>query len=146
MNGRNWGVATLAGWVMIIIVSSFYGDPDEWLVVGDVHVADAVEGHPPSMRVRRSIKQSFRGSWLVDVNRREGPGFVAVCTGAGQNIYQPTDQLPINLDLNWWTYPVKCHLAPGCYELDTVWTIRPPNVPPMEVRASSNEFCIKPRN
>ena len=77
MTARSWLAIIIGSWVAVIIASSFYGDSDEWLVVGEVHVADSVEGQPPSMRVRRSIKQPFRGSWLVDVNRREGPGFVA---------------------------------------------------------------------
>lgn len=145
MTARSWLAIIVGGWVAVIIASSFYGDPDDWLVVRKVNISDATEGQSPRMDVDRVIRQRFRGTWLADVSRREGAGYVAVCSGSGQSNYVPGDQLPVNLDLDWWTYPVRCHLPPGCYEVDTVWTIRPPSVPPMEVRAVSNEFCIKPR-
>lgn len=94
MSGRNWWVIILAGWVAVIIASSFYGDPR---------------------------------------------------SGSGKSNYDPADRLPANLYLDWWTYPVRCNLPVGCYEVNTVWTIEAPNVPAMAVRSVSNEFCIKPR-
>jgi hypothetical protein len=147
MSGRNWWVIILAGWVAVIIASSFYGDPRDFLVVRKVHVFDAIEGHSPKMDVERVIRKPFRGEWLADVSRREGSGFYAVCSGSGKSNYDPADRLPAkaNLDLDWWTYPVRCNLPVGCYEVNTVWTIEAPNVPAMAVRSVSNEFCIKPR-
>lgn len=146
MTARSWLAIIVGGWVAVIIASSFYGDRDDFLVVRKVHVHDAIEGQAPRMVVDRTIRQRFRGTWIVDVSRREGAGFVAVCSGSGQNNYVPGDQLPANLDLDWWTYPVRCNLPPGCYEVDTVWTIRPPDLPAMEVRRVSNEFCIRHRS
>lgn len=145
MSARGWWLFIVIGWVAVVVASSFYSNPADWMEVRRVHVFDALEGQAPRMEVERRIKRPFRGTWLAEVSRVGPMGVSAVCSAAGQNFYEPSDQLPVNLDLDWWTYPTRCNLPPGEYIVDTVWTIRPASVRPMEIAISSNRFFIKPR-
>lgn len=147
MTSRHWWAVIFAGWVGVLVASSFYQNPSDWLVVRNVKIFDTIEGISPKMEVSRVVRKPFRGQWLAEVSAIHPDGSVsAVCAGSGQNRYEPEDKMPPNLDLDWWTYPIKCNLPVGRYYVDTVWTLRPIGVNPMEVTFTSNEFEVKPRN
>lgn len=145
ISDRFWSLIIVAGFAVILWASTFYQDPDDWMVVEKVHVFDAVAGTSPNMEVNRKIVQPFRGTWLAEVNKRGQYGWTAVCSASGTNYYEPKDNLPDDIDLDWWTYPTKCPLGPGEYRVETVWTIRVPHLYPLEVMNTSNEFRVYPQ-
>ncbi|WP_127524092.1 hypothetical protein [Mesorhizobium sp. Z1-4] len=113
-----------------------------WFDVERVHVHDAVEGSTPLMDVDRTIKRPFRGHWVATVMRKSGNGFYTFCTANGENDYSPEAQFPDIIDLNWWTWPTRCVLPVGTYQLRTLWTIEPAIFPTKELRITSNVFRI----
>lgn len=141
---KAWSAFIVFGWLVLLGVAQFHQPAENWLEVGSVFVHDTVEGVPPKMEVERTIHQPFRGTWLVEVNRKQGSGFYAFCTASGMNNYEPADTLPVPMDLNFWTWPTECRLPPGEYQIDTVWTIRPADYGPREITRSSNVFTVKP--
>lgn len=116
-----------------------------WFEVDDVYVADAAVGSVPVMKVDRTIHLPFRGRWTATVMRKGPLGFYTFCTANGENDYSPSSELPPVVDLNWWTWPTKCELPPGTYQLRTLWTIYPPLFPAKEIRSVSNEFTVSGR-
>jgi len=117
-----------------------------WFVVARVHVTDSVVGISPTMIVARSVLRPFRGHWIATVKRAQNETETALyykeCSAVSESDYRPETVLPPNLDLNWWTFPIKCDLQPGAYIVDTSWTF---HVMFFErtVRAVSNVFLIK---
>lgn len=115
-----------------------------WLTVNTVHVFDTVVGTSPKMEVDRTVIQPFKADWVAEVEEYdETVGVFSVrCTGKGTNSYTPTDQIPADVDLNWWTWPTKCELQKGKWRVQTLWTIQPPGYPSKEVRITSNTFEV----
>lgn len=129
------------------IVTFFLGllafpPPSFWFEVERVHVHDAVEGSTPLMEVDREIKRPFRGHWVATVMRKGKTGFYTFCMARGENDYSPDSHLPDVVDLNWWTWPTRCILPAGTYQLRTYWSIQPPLLPAKELRITSNVFQI----
>jgi len=116
----------------------------QWFEVQSVKINDTTEGRAPSMTVVRSIHKPFYGEWTSEVERlNESGSFTLVCQSQGRANYSPSNDLPPNLDLNWWTYPVKCQLAPGAYRVETVWRIFPTGITPRKVEYTSNVFNVR---
>jgi hypothetical protein len=143
MNGRMWAALIAAGWLWVLLQASFHGDPDDWFVVGAIHVDDVELGQEPVVRYDRWIKQDFRGTWSVEINEVTSDGFQVVCSSTGGSNYKPTDVKPA-------AYPLAkfigraCPLEPGkSYSVDAIWTIRPANLPPMEIARTSNTFHVR---
>jgi hypothetical protein len=114
-----------------------------WMKVQEVHVSDSYVNRSPRLEVAREIKKQFTASWIAEVHAKQDNGtFATVCTGNGENLYKPEDSLPINLDLDWWTYPKRCNLGPGTYRVFTVWKVEPQNYPTKWVENTSNVFQI----
>ena len=113
--GYGLAIATLyTGQTMIDLVIP----PSRWLEVQSIKVRDTTEGHAPTMVVMRTIKKPFYGEWVAEVEKlNESGSFTMVCQAKGSANYNPGNDFPSNLDLNWWTYPVKCHLSPGLVEV-----------------------------
>jgi len=134
-------IATLyTGQVMLDIVVP----PARWFEVQSIKVRDATVGYAPSMVVVRNIKRPFYGEWVAEVERmNESGSFTVACQAQGRANYNPGNDLPSNLDLDWWTYPVKCHLEPGKYRLDTSWRVFPSGITPREIHYVSNIFEIR---
>ena len=142
MNGRLWAALIVAGWVWILLQASFYGDPDDWFVVSEIHVDDVEIGQEPVVRYERWIKQKFLGNWTVELNEVTPGGFMVACSGSGSNNYKPTDRKPIDATLSYFIGKI-CPIEAGkAYSIDVIWTIRPHGVPPMEVERTSNEFRV----
>lgn len=144
---RVWVVA------LILCVSWYYGSSlistltpaSAYLDVRSVHVDDATIGVPPKMQVDRAINHNFHGRWNVDVERMTADGrFVQVCQAHGEGNYATDNDLPEDLDLDWWTYPVKCTpTVPGKYRVETVWVIELASGLTKEVRIISNTFEVR---
>ena len=121
--------------------------PSRWFEVHSIKVRDTVEGYAPSLVVLRSIHKPFYGEWVAEVEQlNESGSFTMVCQAKGSANYNPGNELPSNLDLNWWTHPVKCHLSPGFYRLETTWRIFPTGITPRNVNYISNVFEVKESN
>lgn len=114
-----------------------------WFTVKSVHVSDSVAASSPLMKVDRIIRREFDADWNAEVEREVQGRFLLVCQGRGHNTYSPDNALPDHLDLNWWTYPKRCDLAPGRYRVTTSWKIRPDRLSPRRVQAISNTFEIR---
>lgn len=118
-----------------------------WFEVQSVKISDTTEGRAPAMTVVRSIHKPFYGEWIAEVERlNESGSFTMVCQSKGQSNYSPSNDLPSNLDLNWWTYPVKCHLDEGAYRVETVWRVFPTGITPRKVEYTSNIFNVRKAN
>ena len=142
MNGRNWALLIVVGWLWLLIQSSFYGDPDDWFIVSQIHVDDIAPGTEPIIQYERTIKQEFRGTWTVELNEVTPGGFMVACSGSGSNNYKPTDRKPIDATLSYFIGKI-CPIEAGkVYSINAIWTIRPHGVPPMEVARTSNEFRV----
>lgn len=138
-----WFVAIVLAWAGVL---AWVAVPASWwLEVEVVHVEDAAEGEAPRMHVGRVIHRPFRAEWVATVMRDGGEGvFYTFCTASGINDYGPVAALPVDLDLDWWTYPIRCGLPPGRYLVKTLWTIDPIYFPEKVVRARSNIFTVHP--
>ena len=147
---RVWAVA------LILCISWYYGSSlmtaitpaSSYLDVRSVHVDDTTAGVPPKMRVERTINANFHGRWNVDVERMTPYGrFIQVCQAHGEGNYATDNDLPDDLDLDWWTYPVKCTpTMPGKYRVETVWVIELASGITKEVRIISNSFEVRERS
>ena len=87
--------------------------------------------------LRQALKD--RGRSKKPQNETETALYYKECSAVSESDYRPDTVLPPNLDLNWWTFPIKCDLQPGAYIVDTSWTF---HVMFFErtVRAVSNVF------
>lgn len=141
-----WTPAILVLWVLLLAISvrDSLAPTSDWFEVRSVVVADTSVGVPPTMTVDREVKQPFRARWLVDVEQEQPSGrFVVRCTSAGANNYSLGNDLPVPLDLDWWTYPMACTPSePGRYRVETTWLIELPGGLTKEVRAVSNTFRV----
>ncbi|KKJ75459.1 hypothetical protein WH95_18645 [Kiloniella litopenaei] len=116
-----------------------------WMEVQSVVVSDAKAGKAPLLSVERSIHKKFTATWVAEIHKKQPSGvFATTCFQDGKNVYTPTDKLPDNIDLNWWTYPTVCDLGEGEYRMVTVWVIAPENFPAKRVEIASNIFKVIP--
>lgn len=123
--------------VMAAIPASF------WFEVESVRVSDTTEGTPPALAVIRRINRPFDGAWTATVSKASADGgFIVVCSASGRNEYLERSRLPHDLNLHWWTWPIKCELRPGEYILTTRWRINLPIPWPKSVTVTSNLFRV----
>lgn len=143
MKNGGWPILIVAGWIMLLFQSSYYNDPDDWLAVSAIHVADVRPGdEEPMVRYERHIKQEFRGTWSVELNEVTDDGFLIVCAGTGGSNYKPGDVKPAIYRLSRFIGK-QCGIEAGkSYSVDAIWTIRPVGVQPMEVHRTSNVFRV----
>lgn len=115
-----------------------------WFEASNMHIADTSVGISPSLSVDRIIKKDFRGTWLVAVesysNNRDT--YYVYCTATGTIEYRPGRVLPDDINLDWWTWPTKCDLKEGSYQVTTTWIIYPEVYSPKEVTITSNVFKV----
>lgn len=115
-----------------------------WFEARSVEVFDSTVGTAPRMIVDRATHIPLNMDWDVMVYKPVESGYQPMCHVTGNAEYEPTDRLPPDLDLDWWTFPVECDLEPGVYFIRTLWTMRLFGVVERTVRAVSNPFTIHP--
>lgn len=118
---------------------------EDWFDVSEVVAHPSVEGSAPILTVSRTIKRDFIGEWSVTVRRLTPEGFEIACEATGAHQYRIDSVLPKKIDLDWWTFPVRCELKPGTYRLHTVWTVKPVGYPEKYLIRDSNLFEVKPQ-
>jgi len=131
---------------IVVVVSIAEFVPNSWwLRVDRIHVFDTTEGTSPKMVVSREISRAFRAEWVVTIKKAKNEGEDSVyyreCSSFGEGDYRPETILPPNLDLDWWTIPIKCNLKPGVYILDTSWKFNA-LFSDRTVRVLSNVFVV----
>lgn len=142
-----WRWVLALGWLVILSLSAYERliPASAYMQVRSVHVDDTTVGIAPIMLVDRTIHADFTAVWRADVERKMNNGrYVQICTSGGLGNYATDNDLPDPLDLDWWTYPIKC--APtvaGKYRIETTWTITLPGGLTKEVRVLSNTFEVR---
>lgn len=139
-----WWIAA----VVIMVAADRFWPVSWWIDVGPIHVEDAEIGVPPRMKVHRTINRSFYGAWRVEIEKVSPTGgFVFVPPHAyGENLYEPQNELPDPLDLEWWGTPAMARPEPGFYRLETCWKILPKLFSPRRFCKTSNVFEVRSAN
>lgn len=116
-----------------------------WLDVRSVRVDDAPHGTPPTIHVDLTIRRAFSGRWYATIWSMTGaaPWAVCVASAPAEIRYKPGTPNPIGRDLDWWLAPTECQLAPGAYQMTTVWEIRVFSGFTTHASAESNVFQIR---
>lgn len=136
---------------MVIQLSSAIGQKQKalvpvsaWFVVNEVFVPDHEYGTNPLMVYDRSIKEDFRGFWIVEVQRLGREGLWSnECSGSGTSDYDITDFIVGN-QVKWgWFIGRPCAVSPGDYRLRIGWTLRRLGWPEKELAAFSNTFTVE---
>lgn len=144
-------VALLLSVPLMILVDRFRQEQREivpasaWFQVNSIYVPNFRSGDNPWITYDRTIKEPFKGFWVVEVQRRdpERNAFVLECHGSGVNDYETGDYIPDNL-VSWeWFVGNKCSDIPaGEYRLRVSWVMKRPNWPEKEIVAYSDEPFI----
>lgn len=139
---------SLAWWLLAIaamVTADRFWPASWWIDVGQVHVEDSVVGTPPRMKVDRTINRVFYGTWRVEIEKVSPTGgFVFIPPPAyGENLYEPQNELPDPLDLEWWGNAAMARPAPGSYRIETCWRIFPQIFSPRRFCRTSNLFEIR---
>lgn len=128
---------------LVWFIASFLAPAEWWLDVRSVTIANTTPGIQPTMVVDRSINQPFTGTYTVDVEKKMKSGrYAVVCSAHSTTNYRPDAELPDDMRLNWWTWPVTCAIEPGRYRVETVWRIEAPLFPDKTVSIMSNTFEV----
>jgi len=117
-----------------------------WFTVNDIYVPDFRVGENPTLVYDRTIKEPFRGFWVIEIERFLQDGkTVLACTGSGVNDYEVTDYIPKNEVAFEWLIGRECDdLEPGSYRMRGSWLMKRYGWPDKQVVKYSNVFQIKP--
>lgn len=140
-----WGLAWLALGIYALDQAKRSAPAENWMDVKSVVVHPTFEGSAPLLTVVRVIKKNFIGEWSATVRRFTPGGVEVVCAATGAAEYKVESVFPKDLNLDWWTFPVKCSLPVGTYRLDMVWTIKPDGYPEKHLIRDSNVFEVRPK-
>lgn len=116
-----------------------------WFTVNDIYVPDFKLGEDPTMVYDRTIKEPFRGFWVLEVERYLPDGkSVLECTGSGVNDYEVADFIPKNEVRFNWFIGKRCEgLSPGKYRIRGSWKMRRDGWPEKQIIRYSNDFTIR---
>lgn len=136
-----------AGWYSYNNASKRDAPATDWFSVRNISVPDFVEGEDPIIIYDRDIKKSFNATWSVEVHGATASTNYPICTGSGNNKYQPGETLPEQgVRLSWFVGRIECvHVPPGKYNLEINYEIRPPGYPTKIYTATSNIFTVAPK-
>ena len=124
--GLSWSV-----WTMVST------DPDAYMQVR-VSIPDHAAGDDPLITYDRIIHKPFRAAWLVEMHRFDGDVSRFVCSGAGENEYDPLEKIG-EVHLYAWYMGAECDVPPGRYVLKTVWRTHTG----VAIKNHSNTFTIR---
>lgn len=140
----------LVGWVAAFAISAYDRllPATSYIDVKSVFVSDTVVDVPPAMEVDRVIHRDFTGTWRVEVEKLQKENrYSLFCSASGESNYSQENDLPSELNLDWWTYPEKCTPSvPGEYRLETVWSVNVSENLQKRLRVVSNTFRVRPRS
>lgn len=117
-----------------------------WFQVNDIFVPDHTTGTNPTMIYDRSVREDFKGFWIVEVQQVRTDGlFSHACGGFGTSLYS-TDEVIEKNEVTWdWFIGRPCAVAPGHYRLRVSYAMRRTGWPEKELTAISNVFTVHPR-
>lgn len=124
--------------------------PSAWFQINEVFVPDHRVGSNPKMIYDRTVRERFRGFWIVEVQRFEPGGrdtdlFSPACSGSGISEYEPADYIPDNTVTWQWFIGRECDVPPGQYRLRVTISMKRPGWPEKEIApVYSNMFRVKP--
>ena len=96
-------VLIVAGWYFYSASVKDNAPATDWFVVRNVSVPDFIAGSDPPVNYDRVIKKEFFGRWSVEVHGTTQSTNYAICTGSGQNHYEPTETLPdTGVSMSWF--------------------------------------------
>lgn len=118
-----------------------------WFTVNDIYIPDFQIGDNPTITYDRTIKEPFRGFWVIEVERfLEDGKTILECTGSGVNDYEVTDYIPRNSVSFEWFIGRRCEaLPPGSYRLRGSWKMKRYGWPDKQIIKYSNVFKIGPK-
>ena len=132
--------------VLFVLYILWAGIPASlWIDVGSVTVADAIEGEAPKLVVDRTVKRSFAGLRQVELEKKGTRGFVQIDKAVGGDNYRPDNELPEDLDMDWWTAPKQFRPLPGRYRIETCWTVILTWIKDRRTCVVSNTYTVRPR-
>ena len=116
-----------------------------WFTVNDIYIPDFKLGENPVMTYDRTIKEPFRGFWVIELERFLPDGrTVLECSGSGVNDYEVTDYIPENTVSFEWFIGKRCDLIPpGSYRIRGSWKMKRDGWPDKQVIRYSNLFTIR---
>lgn len=116
-----------------------------WFTVNDIYIPDFKLGENPVMTYDRTIKEPFRGFWVIELERFLPDGrTVLECSGSGVNDYEVTDYIPENSVSFEWFIGKRCDLIPaGKYRIRGSWKMKRDGWPDKQVIRYSNLFTIR---
>ena len=157
---RNWFVwfkhriaeAVLAVFVVFLIVQ-FKDQIDArqrdalpasaWFQVNEIFVPDFRVGENPEMIYDRTVREDFRGFFVVEVQQQQANGlWFAACSGSGASDYEQTDAIPDRTVEFSWFVNRDCNINPGTYRLRVSWDMRRVGWPTKTTVALSNIFEV----
>lgn len=157
---RNWFVwfkhriaeAALAAFVVFLIVQ-FKDQIDArqrdalpasaWFQVNEIFVPDFRVGENPEMIYDRTVREDFRGFFVVEVQQQQSNGlWFAACSGSGASDYEQTDVIPDRTVEFSWFVNRDCNINPGTYRLRVSWDMRRVGWPTKTTVALSNIFEV----
>lgn len=144
------GVALAVVWILVQLFSAYRDFQRDavpataFFQVVDFHIPDHVVGGNPVVSYDREILKPFRGFWVAEVQKRSGDGFEPVCFRPGAANYDPEDQLPDPVTLEWLLVRL-CDLPPDEeYRIQLGWDIMAEGYPLKQVSFFSNWFRVLP--
>jgi hypothetical protein len=117
---------------------------ENWFTVNAIFVPDFKRGENPTLTYDRTIKEPFRGFWVIEVERQVEDGkFQVECSGSGINDYEVMDYIPQN-QVTWeWLIGQRCKdIPPGSYRVRGSWKMRRTDWPDKQIVKYSNLFQI----
>lgn len=114
------------------------------LKVTRVTVPNIERGERVLLDVDRTVERRFSAQWTVEVQQLAGGDFVGMpdCTGSGVGVYDPTESLPEDVDLDWWIGHDSCELDVGEYRIITTWSADVERGP-VVISDVSNTFAVR---
>lgn len=115
-----------------------------WFTVNDIFIPDHKLGSNPAVTYDRTIKEPFRGFWVIELERFLADGrTVLECSGSGVNDYEIADYIPENSVSFEWFIGRRCDaIPPGKYRIRGSWKMKRDEWPDKQIIKYSNVFEI----
>lgn len=140
---RMMDLVSAMGAAVVIVFAILWAMPTSvWFDVRAVQILNAHPGESPRMVVDAQANIPTLLEWSVLVSRKTETGWNLVCSVSGIREHGPDTQVPVNVDLDWWTWPSECRLAEGQYVVRTIWKTHVFGIIAKDSRILSNVFTV----